>query len=152
MGSTLAESPIGQVRELMPTKNLSAAFLAKYGPAPSAEEIDENRAEMFCQFYRVTPMIVANTGSTRWQFTPSAFRPHVLSAPGEHIIYLRYAAANQVLLNNSLPGLQAIAVVIPDAYRDTPPRWGPVRRRAGSWPSFCTPLPETPSSAIRRFR
>jgi hypothetical protein len=27
-------------------------LLAKYGPAPSAEEIDENRAEMFANFPR----------------------------------------------------------------------------------------------------
>ena len=30
----------------------SYGILAKYGPAPSAEEIDENRAEMFKHFAR----------------------------------------------------------------------------------------------------
>ena len=34
-----------------PLKSLYGA-LAKYGPAPSAEEIDENRAEMFRNFAR----------------------------------------------------------------------------------------------------
>jgi hypothetical protein len=30
----------------------SRGILAKYGPAPSAEEIDQNRAEMFANFAR----------------------------------------------------------------------------------------------------
>lgn len=30
----------------------SRGILAKYGPAPSAEEIDQNRAEMFTNFAR----------------------------------------------------------------------------------------------------
>jgi hypothetical protein len=30
----------------------SRGILAKYGPAPSAEEIDQNRAEMFANFPR----------------------------------------------------------------------------------------------------
>ena len=34
-----------------PTRSLRG-LLAKYGPAPSAEEIDENRAEMFANFPR----------------------------------------------------------------------------------------------------
>jgi len=43
----IAEAP----GEKEPT--LSArGILAKYGPAPSAEEIDENRAEMFANFPR----------------------------------------------------------------------------------------------------
>lgn len=46
----LAEAP-----ELLtgnePTRSLRG-LLAKYGPAPSAEEIDENRADMFANFPR----------------------------------------------------------------------------------------------------
>ncbi len=34
-----------------PTRSLRGLF-AKYGPAPSAEEIDQNRAEMFANFAR----------------------------------------------------------------------------------------------------
>jgi hypothetical protein len=34
-----------------PTRSLRG-LLATYGPAPSAEEIDENRAEMFANFAR----------------------------------------------------------------------------------------------------
>ena len=34
-----------------PTRSLRG-ILAKYGPAPSAEEIDQNRAEMFANFPR----------------------------------------------------------------------------------------------------
>jgi hypothetical protein len=34
-----------------PTRS-SRGLLAKYGPAPSAEEIDQNRAEMFANFAR----------------------------------------------------------------------------------------------------
>jgi hypothetical protein len=34
-----------------PTRSLRG-ILAKYGPAPSAEEIDQNRAEMFANFAR----------------------------------------------------------------------------------------------------
>jgi hypothetical protein len=34
-----------------PTRSLRG-LLAKYGPAPSADEIDENRAEMFANFPR----------------------------------------------------------------------------------------------------
>jgi hypothetical protein len=34
-----------------PTRSLHG-FLAKYGSAPSAEEIDQNRAEMFANFPR----------------------------------------------------------------------------------------------------
>ena len=34
-----------------PTRSLRG-LLAKYGPAPSAEEIDHNRAEMFANFPR----------------------------------------------------------------------------------------------------
>lgn len=37
-----------------PARPLKSAYgvLAKYGPAPSAEEIDQNRAEMFKKFAR----------------------------------------------------------------------------------------------------
>jgi hypothetical protein len=46
----LAEAPeISSFRE--PTRSLRG-LLAKYGPAPSAEEIDQNRAEMFADFPR----------------------------------------------------------------------------------------------------
>ena len=34
-----------------PTRSLRG-LLAKYGPAPSAEEIDQNRSEMFANFAR----------------------------------------------------------------------------------------------------
>jgi hypothetical protein len=34
-----------------PTRSLRG-LLAKYGPAPSTEEIDQNRAEMFANFPR----------------------------------------------------------------------------------------------------
>ncbi len=34
-----------------PTRS-ARGILAKYGPAPSAEEIDQNRAEMFANFAR----------------------------------------------------------------------------------------------------
>ena len=53
-------SPAGYVRELLerelepqrPPVPLKSCYgiLAKYGPAPSAEEIDENRADMFRGF------------------------------------------------------------------------------------------------------
>jgi len=41
------ETPVGKE----PTRSLRGLF-AKYGPAPSAEEIDQNRAEMFANFPR----------------------------------------------------------------------------------------------------
>lgn len=46
----LADAPDGMARK-EPTRSLRG-LLAKYGPAPSAEEIDENRAEMFANFPR----------------------------------------------------------------------------------------------------
>jgi len=46
----LADAPAGVPRK-EPTRSLRG-LLAKYGPAPSAEEIDENRAEMFANFPR----------------------------------------------------------------------------------------------------
>ena len=46
----LAEAPdISPSKE--PTRSLRG-LLSKYGPAPSAEEIDENRVEMFANFPR----------------------------------------------------------------------------------------------------
>jgi hypothetical protein len=46
----LAEAPDASPRR-EPTRSLRG-LLSKYGPAPSAEEIDENRAEMFANFPR----------------------------------------------------------------------------------------------------
>jgi hypothetical protein len=43
------QQEVGAPRE--PTKSVRG-LLAKYGPAPSAEEIDQNRAEMFANFAR----------------------------------------------------------------------------------------------------
>ncbi len=46
----LAEAPnLSPTKE--PTRSLRG-LLAKYGPAPSAEEIDQNRAEMLANFPR----------------------------------------------------------------------------------------------------
>ena len=45
----LAEAPEGSSKE--PTRSLRG-LLTKYGPAPSAEEIDQNRAEMLTNFPR----------------------------------------------------------------------------------------------------
>jgi hypothetical protein len=46
----IAEVP-GSTTGIEPTRSLRG-LLAKYGPAPSAEEIDRNRAEMFQNFPR----------------------------------------------------------------------------------------------------
>ncbi len=46
----IAEAP-DSVNGKEPTRSLGG-LLAKYGPAPSAEEIDRNRAEMFRNFPR----------------------------------------------------------------------------------------------------
>jgi hypothetical protein len=46
----LAETPRGSSKK-EPTRSLRG-LLAKYGPAPSAEDIDQNRAEMFANFPR----------------------------------------------------------------------------------------------------
>ena len=46
----IAEAPEAAARK-EPTHSLRG-LLAKYGPAPSAEEIDQNRAEMFANFPR----------------------------------------------------------------------------------------------------
>jgi len=46
----LAEAPdLGAKKE--PTRS-ARGILAKYGPAPSAQEIDQNREEMFANFSR----------------------------------------------------------------------------------------------------
>jgi plasmid stability protein len=44
LGSSLEDQPSG------PPFKTGFGILAKYGPAPSAEEIDANRAEMFQHF------------------------------------------------------------------------------------------------------
>jgi hypothetical protein len=46
----LAETP-GENSSKEPTRSLRG-LLSKYGPAPSAEEIDQNRTEMFSNFPR----------------------------------------------------------------------------------------------------
>jgi hypothetical protein len=48
--SILAESLVAGT-PVEPSESLRG-ILSKYGPAPSAEEIDENRAEMFANFPR----------------------------------------------------------------------------------------------------
>ncbi len=45
----LADAPDLVTRRKEPTRS-ARGILAKYGPAPSAEEIDRNRAEMFANF------------------------------------------------------------------------------------------------------
>jgi predicted DNA-binding protein len=50
MDKILAEVPEASPRK-EPTRSLRG-LLAKYGPAPSADEIDQNRAEMFANFPR----------------------------------------------------------------------------------------------------
>ena len=47
----LEETPGNTNSGKEPTQSLRG-LLAKYGPAPSAEEIDQNRAEMFASFPR----------------------------------------------------------------------------------------------------
>ena len=47
----LEETPGEPSSRQEPTLSLRG-LLAKYGPAPSAEEIDQNRAEMFANFPR----------------------------------------------------------------------------------------------------
>lgn len=47
----LDERPSEASSPKTPTRSLRG-LLAKYGPAPSAEEIDQNRAEMFANFPR----------------------------------------------------------------------------------------------------
>ena len=48
----LAQTPTGEEGSAKePTRSLRG-LLAKYGTAPSAEEIDQNRAEMFAGFAR----------------------------------------------------------------------------------------------------
>jgi hypothetical protein len=50
LGRIFAEAPV-EASGKEPTRSLRG-ILAKYGPAPSAEEIDHNRAEMFANFPR----------------------------------------------------------------------------------------------------
>ena len=47
----LAGEPVSAQRPKQPTRSMPG-FLAKYGPSPSAEEIDQNRTEMFAGFGR----------------------------------------------------------------------------------------------------
>ena len=47
----IAEVPVEASIKKEPTRSMRG-LLAKYGPAPSAEEIDENRAEMLANFPR----------------------------------------------------------------------------------------------------
>jgi hypothetical protein len=47
----LTEGPVVDSGAKEPTASLRGLF-AKYGPAPSAEEIDRNRADMFANFPR----------------------------------------------------------------------------------------------------
>ncbi len=47
----IAEVP-GEARVSKEPTRSARGILAKYGPAPSSEEIDENRAEMFANFPR----------------------------------------------------------------------------------------------------
>ena len=47
----IAEIPAETSIQKEPTRSVRG-LLAKYGPAPSAEEIDENRAEMLTNFPR----------------------------------------------------------------------------------------------------
>ncbi len=47
----LEETPGETISGKEPTRSLRG-LLAKYGPAPSTEEIDQNRAEMFANFPR----------------------------------------------------------------------------------------------------
>jgi len=47
----LADAPASAPQSKKPTRPM-LGFLAKYGPAPSAEDIDQNRAEMFANFGR----------------------------------------------------------------------------------------------------
>ena len=50
LGRIFSEAAV-EVPGKEPTRSLRG-LLAKYGPAPSAEEIDQNRAEMFANFPR----------------------------------------------------------------------------------------------------
>jgi len=45
-------SPTPEMKSQKEPTRSSRGILAKYGPAPSAEEIDQNRAEMFANFAR----------------------------------------------------------------------------------------------------
>jgi hypothetical protein len=45
----------GQVEQTLKPRKSACGLLAKYGPGPSAEEIDENRREMFRGFAEDAP-------------------------------------------------------------------------------------------------
>lgn len=51
LAGILETTPADTVTAIEPSRSLRG-LLAKYGPAPSAEEIDSNRAEMFANFPR----------------------------------------------------------------------------------------------------
>jgi hypothetical protein len=52
LNKILADAPdLVESTRKEPTRS-ARGILAKYGPAPSAEEIDQNRAEMFANFAR----------------------------------------------------------------------------------------------------
>jgi len=46
----LEQALSGQAQQTLKPKKSARGLLAKYGPGPSAEEIDENRREMFRGF------------------------------------------------------------------------------------------------------
>ncbi|HYW44284.1 MAG TPA: hypothetical protein VE959_15590 [Bryobacteraceae bacterium] len=52
MTLALPLEPREEARLLALAQAKARGILAKYGPAPSAEEIDRNRAEMFANFAR----------------------------------------------------------------------------------------------------
>jgi len=47
----IAEAPSGEPSKKEPTRS-ARGILAKYGPTPSADEVDQNRAEMLASFPR----------------------------------------------------------------------------------------------------
>ena len=51
LAGILEGTPSDTAGAIEPTRSLRG-LLANYGPAPSAEEIDQNRAEMFANFPR----------------------------------------------------------------------------------------------------
>ena len=65
LGKLAEESPAASPRKPLKT---GRGMRAKYGPAPSAEEIDENRRQMFSGFGEARPAIagVADTHAALW--------------------------------------------------------------------------------------
>ncbi len=51
----LEQALSGQAEQTLKPKKFARGLLAKYGPGPSAEEIDENRREMFRGFAEDAP-------------------------------------------------------------------------------------------------